>query len=40
MHTQICPISKKFLIPPHLFEPGSEKIGVFLKRKLKVLSLV
>lgn len=24
----------------HLFEPGSEKMGVFLKRKLKVLSLV
>lgn len=24
----------------HLFEPGSEKMGVFLKRKLKVPSLV
>ena len=24
----------------HLFDPGSEKMGVFLKRKLKVLSLV
>ena len=40
MHTQNRPISKKFLLPLHLFEPGSEKMGVFLKRKLKVLSLV
>ena len=40
MHTQNRPISKKFLTPPHLFEPGSEKMGVFLKRKLKVPSLV
>jgi hypothetical protein len=35
------PDFKKFLLsPPHLFEPGSEKMGLFLKRKLKVLSLV
>ena len=40
MHTQNRPISKIFLLPLHLFEPGSEKMGVFLKRKLKVLSLV
>jgi hypothetical protein len=40
MHTQNRPISKKFLLPLHLFEPGSEKMGVFLKRKLKILSLV
>ena len=35
MHTQNRPISKKFLLPLHLFEPESEKMGVFLKRKLK-----
>ena len=40
MHTQNRPISKKFLISLHLFEPGNEKMGVFLKRKLKILSLV
>ena len=40
MHTQNRPISKKFLLPLHLFEPGNEKMGVFLKRKLKILSLV
>lgn len=40
MHTQIRPISKKILISLHLFEPGSEKMGVFLIRKLKVPSLV
>ena len=34
------PDFKKFLLPLHLFEPGSEKMGVFLKRKLKILSLV
>ena len=31
MHTQNRPISKKFLLPLHLFEPGSEKMGVFWK---------
>lgn len=31
MHTQICPISKKFLIPLHLFEMRSDSWGVFLK---------
>ena len=40
MHTQNPQISKNFLIALHLFEPGNEKMGVFLKRKLKVLSLV
>lgn len=40
MHTQNRPISKKFLLPLHLFEPGSEKMGGVLKRKLKVPSLV
>ena len=35
MHTQIRPISKKFFNTLHLFEPESEKMGVFLKRKLK-----
>ena len=39
MHTQNRPISKNFYTL-HLFEPRSEKMGVFLKRKLKVLSLV
>ena len=37
------PIFQIFLwenLPLHLFEPGSEKMGVFLKRKLKVPSLV
>ena len=37
------PIFQIFLwenLPLHLFEPRSEKMGVFLKRKLKVLSLV
>ena len=34
------PDFKKFLIPLYLFEPGSEKMGVFLIRKLKVPSLV
>ena len=35
MHTQNRPISKKFFNTLHLFEPESEKMGVFLKRKLK-----
>ena len=35
MHTQNRPISKNFLLLLPLFEPGSEKMGVFLKRKLK-----
>jgi len=34
------PDFKKILYTLHLFEPRSEKMGVFLKRKLKVLSLV
>ena len=37
------PIFQKFFwenLPPHLFEPGSEKNGGILKRKLKVPSLV
>ena len=37
------PIFQIFLwenLSPHLFEPGSEKMGGILKRKLKVLSLV
>lgn len=32
MHTQNRPISKKFLLPLHLFEPGSEKWGYFEKK--------
>ena len=31
MHTQNRPISKNFLIPPHLFEMGNDSWGVFLK---------
>ena len=35
MHTQKRPISKKFLTPPHLFEPGSEKMGGYFEKKIK-----
>ena len=36
MHTQNRPISKKFLLPLHLFEMGKESWGVFLQIFLKI----
>ena len=35
MHTQNRPISKKFLLPLHLFEPGSEKMWGIFEKKIK-----
>jgi hypothetical protein len=32
MHTQNRPISKKFLIPPHLFDRKAKKWGYFEKK--------
>ena len=32
MHTQNRPISKKFLLPLHLFEMGKDSWGVVLKK--------
>ena len=35
MHTQNRPISKKFLIPPHLFEMGNDSWGGVFEKILK-----